>query len=94
MSKEVKEQLDDIEATLNEHTKILSSVDKTLALQAQQLENHIKRTQIAEENLELLRLEFKPIQRHVEFVNGLSKLVTLLGTISGIVYVVYEILSK
>lgn len=94
MSKDIKEQLNDIENKLDEHTKILSSVDKTLALQAQQLEQHMMRTQLAEENLEILRKELKPVQKHVEFINGLSKLITLAGTVIGIIYAVYEIITK
>lgn len=88
---DIKDKLDAIESKMDEHTKILSSVDKTLALQAQQLENHIKRTQAAEDNLDLLRKEFKPVQRHVEFINDLSKLVTFLGVIAGIAYSIWAI---
>lgn len=94
MSKDIKQQLDDVESKLDEHTRILASIDKTLALQAQQLELHIKRTDIAEANLKLLRDEFKPVQAHVNFINGLSKLVVLIGVIAGIVHVVWQIVTK
>jgi chromosome segregation ATPase len=90
--KDISKQLDDIKDQLDEHTKTLSSVDKTLALQAQSLENHVKRTNIAEENIALLREEFKPVQKHVNFVNSLSKLITILGTLLGIVYVVWAMI--
>ena len=89
---DIKDKLVSIEAKVDEQGKVLVSVDKTLALQAQQLETHIKRTELAEANLELLRKEFKPIQRHVEFLNGASKLLTLLGVVSGIVYSVWAII--
>jgi chromosome segregation ATPase len=76
--KEIRDKLKDIEDKLDEHTKILASVDKTLALQAQQLEQHMLRTNLAEENLQMLREEFKPVEGHVEFVNKLSKLIALM----------------
>lgn len=75
--KEIKEKLKGIEERLDEHTKILASVDKTLALQAQQLEQHMRRTDLAEENIKMLREEFKPVEGHVIFINKLSKLFTL-----------------
>jgi hypothetical protein len=83
---EIKEKLKKIENSLEDHTKILSNVDKTLALQAQQLEHHIHRTDIAEDNMVMLRHEFKPIQKHVELINGLAKIIALIGTIIGISY--------
>lgn len=100
MAKEISKQLEVIEKKidahtekLEEHTKILSSVDKTLALQEEQLRNHIYRTQLAEENLEILRKEFKPVEKHVHFVNTLSKLVALLATVGSAVYGVLEVVK-
>ncbi len=88
---DIKDKLNIIEAKVDEQAKILASVDKTLALQAQQLENHIKRTELAEANIALLRKEFKPVQRHVEFLNDISKLITLIGVIAGIAYSIWAI---
>lgn len=80
--KEIKDQLKAIDDKLEEHTKILSSVDKTLALQAQQLEVHMRRTAALEENVDILRQEFKPVQGHVDFINKLSKLIALIAAVS------------
>lgn len=87
-------KLDKIEETLVEHTKILASIDKTLALQAQQLELHIKRTDIAEENLELIRKEFKPIQTRDAVVNALFKIFVALCGGASAAYYVLKILGK
>lgn len=99
--REVNQQLDDIEAEIKEHTKILASVDKTLALQAQQLENHMRRTEIVEENIELLRKEFRPVQAQSEFVRRLSRLVVVLfglcascGGIASAVYYILKLLGR
>jgi chromosome segregation ATPase len=82
---DLKDTLDKVEGTLDEHTKMLNSIDKTLALQAQQLAQHIKRTDLAEENINMLRSELKPVKAHVDFINGLSKLITLVCVIIGAV---------
>jgi cell division septum initiation protein DivIVA len=79
--KDIRDAIKELDSKVDEHTKILSSIDKTLALQAQQLETHIRRTEVAEENLDMLRKDFKPVENHVEFVNKLSKLVALSAAV-------------
>lgn len=91
--KEIKDKLKGIEDKLDEHTKILASVDKTLALQAQQLEQHMRRTDLAEENIKMLREEFKPVEGHVEFVNKLAKLVALTAGIASAVFAGIEVIK-
>lgn len=59
-----------------EHIKrSLASMDKTLALQHQSLEIHIKRTDLLEQKLE-------PIERHVQQVRGVSKFIGWLAAIA------------
>lgn len=91
---DIKDALKEHKEILEEHTKILASVDKTLALQAQHLEQHMRRTELAEENIEILRNELKPVEKHVAFVNGLSKLITLVGTAVGIVYGIIQVMNS
>lgn len=91
---DTNKKLDQIEETLVEHTKILASIDKTLALQAQQLELHIKRTNLAEENMELLRKEFKPIQTRDAIMNALVKAFIVLCGASSALYYVLKLLGK
>ena len=96
-NKDVRDQLNDIETEVKEHTKILASVDKTLALQAQQLEQHMLRTQIAEENIEMLRQEFKPIQDQSKFIKSLMKLIAWVAAASaffgGVISSIYYLLK-
>lgn len=89
---DVSKKLDRIEEVQGEHTKSLSNIDKTLALQAQQIEHHIKRTDMAEDRLELLRVELKPIQQHVQFVNNFLKIAAGLGSVVVCVYYVSQLL--
>ena len=91
--KELKEAIKELDSKVDDHTKILSSIDKTLALQAQQLEMHMRRTEVAEENLEMLRKEFKPVEGHVEFVNKLSKLVALIATVASAGFAGFEVVK-
>jgi hypothetical protein len=56
------------------------------------LEEHMRRTNIAEENIELIRQEMKPIKEHVQsvtavthFMAGLLKVLGVLATLVGAV---------
>ena len=58
----------------------LYSIDTTLARQHSSLEEHMRRTQLLEE-------EMKPVARHVEQMRGAGKLLALLALIATIVSV-------
>ena len=90
----------DLEKLFDRQDKILdkiTQIDITLAKQEVSIEHHIKRTAIAEENIELLRNDLKPIKRHVQTVDILIK---LAGGVSAFVSFslgllkLYEILFK
>ena len=91
--KDIKDALKELDSKVDEHTEILSSIDKTLALQAQQLEIHMRRTEAAEENLTMLREEFKPVQGHVEFINKLSKLIALTAGVASASFAGMELIK-
>lgn len=68
-SKAVRKDIDHIKRTL-------FSMDKTLALQQQSLDQHIKRTDLLEQKLE-------PVEKHVDQVQGIMKFLgwlAVLGT--------------
>lgn len=56
----------------------LGGINKTLEIQAKQLEVHIRRT-------ELLEGRLSPIEDHVKFIQGLVKLSMYLGAMGGFV---------
>lgn len=68
--KRLEDKLDDrfnrVENKQDEITKEVGAVNVTLIRQEGQLAEHIRRTQLAEENLSLLRSEFKPVEFHVQ----------------------------
>ncbi len=90
MTEEIKKQLDKIEAIQDKHQEILASIDKTLAIQAQHLEYHIKRTTIAEENIDILRKSVEPLHRQYHFW-GMTK--TGILFIASVIAAAYYLLN-
>jgi hypothetical protein len=77
----MKEQLTKIEEKLDKVDEKLSSIDVTLARQAKDLEHHIFRTSLAEENIELLRAEVQPIKKHVALMDAGLKIIGALASV-------------
>lgn len=65
----------------------LDSIDKTLIKQEGQLALHIRRTEIAEENIKMLRDDLKPIKKHVNMIEGIIKFLGILVTIGSVLKV-------
>lgn len=86
---DLNKKLDKIVSKLEHLDSRLDSVDKTLVEQAGDLKHHIYRSNLNEENIELLRADVKPLQRTHEQVSGMLKLlgmaVTGVAMIAGIV---------
>lgn len=71
---------------LDEMDKRLDSIDRTLAAQHVEIQNHIKRTDIAESrqnNFEKIMIDV--VLAHINQVNGALKLIGIISTIVGIV---------
>jgi hypothetical protein len=51
----------------------LNEIKVIQAMQAESLKEHIRRTALAEENIELLRKELEPVEEHVDNVRFLLK---------------------
>lgn len=80
-----------LDSKLEEQSGKLHSIDITLTRQEGQLAEHMRRTEVAEENLATIRDEFKPIQKHVELMNAASKIFTGTTIVFGLVYTILEI---
>lgn len=74
-----------LEEKLENIDKKLGSIDVTLARQEVNLEHHIKRTSLAEENIQMLREELKPIEAHVNTMNNVFKAIGVLATFLGFI---------
>ena len=73
----------------------LDTIDITLAKHEANLNEHMRRTNIAEENIDLLRAdtkqsfkeqseEIKPLTKHVQRVEGFFKLLGIIASIVGV----------
>lgn len=91
---EIKKQLDKIESVQDKHQETLANIDKTLAVQAQHLEYHIKRTTLAEENIELLRQSIEPIRNHYHFWGIFRTILITVASIIGGIYSLINMIKK
>lgn len=55
----------------------------TSAKQEENIKEHIRRTELAEENLSMLRQEIEPLKQHVVAINGVLKVIGALSVIIG-----------
>lgn len=85
--KELKEKVSGIESSIN-------SIDKTLAINTESLKEHMRRSDLNEEAIELLRREMKPIEEHVTKVNFITKIISFLLPISGAIYYLIRLLKE
>jgi hypothetical protein len=58
------------------------------------LQEHMRRTEIAETNIEQIAQAIRPIQSHVAFVSGLGKLLSILGTLAGGLATVWQLILR
>jgi len=72
------------ERLLRLEEKLDRIVDTQAQIQAN-LQEHMRRTEIAEDNIEKLATNMAPVQEHVAFIRGASKLAGVILTILSIV---------
>lgn len=85
------EKLERLEDKTDKVLDQISSINITLAEQHKQLEHHIYRTDLAEKNLQILKDELVPVQKHVSQVSGVLKLIGVLASLAGIGKLLLEI---
>lgn len=85
-----------LERVYDRQEKLVDSVHEiniTLAKQHISLEEHMKRSQAAEEAISLLRTELKPIERHVELVRFVVKVVAGLLSSASVLYIIKALIK-
>ena len=80
------DRLDRLEGTQVEIRGELCEVKVDLA-------NHMRRTELAEEAVSLLRDEVKPISAHVAVASGIFKAFVALGSVASVVYAVAKLFA-
>ena len=79
-----------LEAKLDKLDERLDSVDLILVRNTGSLEEHMRRRQLAEEAIDILRRELKPVQTHVARVDGGLKLLGILSVVLAVIHQVYS----
>lgn len=92
MSKEdqVLKALEKFESKIDKLDIRMDSMERVLIKQEANIEYHVKRTDVAEANLDLLRNDLKPVQKHVDYMNGALKALGIVGAIVGTVAAIVE----
>lgn len=81
----------------DEISKDITEIKVVQTAQHVTLNEHIRRTELAEQNINLLREEIKPIKKHVAYVDFVAKsigFVSVLGGIATAVIKIIQFLSK
>ena len=86
------EKLNKIIEAVHDIKDTLTEQKVTLAKQAVVLEDHTRRSLAAEENLDLLRQQIKPIENHVAFMRGVGKTILMIITAMGAIATVFKVL--
>lgn len=71
----------------------ISEIKITLAAHKESLDYHIRRTDLLEEQIELMRGELEPVQDHVKGIKFLAKVIGVVSLLVGILVGLFEILK-
>lgn len=76
---------------LDKISEDISELKVTSAKQEENIKEHIRRTELAEENLHMLRQEIEPLKQHVVLVNGVLKGIGVVSVIIGSTVGIFQI---
>ena len=83
--------------TLDKIQEDILDLKVTSAKQEENLKEHIRRTEIAEENISILRKEVEPIKQHVSTMNGVLRVIgfasVVVGTIAGLFQIINIVIN-
>ena len=80
----IEDWLERLDSRLNNLESSSLEIQITQARQAASLDEHIRRTTVAEENIELIRDEMKPLSNHVAMFGVVGKLLGFAGVLLGL----------
>jgi hypothetical protein len=75
----------DIKIIFEEIRRDISEIKTSQKVMERDVAHHIKRTELAEENIKLLRQDLKPVEDHISMMNGSLKLLGVLSILVAIV---------
>lgn len=82
-----------LEEKIDRISSKIEIINVTLAKQEENIKEHIRRTDIVEANLELLRSEFRPVQKQAIKAEGIIKFISVCAVIITIGVGIIEILT-
>jgi chromosome segregation ATPase len=88
-----KKLLEKLDEKLDKVEERLSAIDITLAKNTQSLDEHIRRTELAEEAIIIIKDELKPIQKHVTQVHTVLQAIGFISILVSIVVGIVKIFS-
>lgn len=86
------ERFDKLETKIDKMDDKLDRIDKNMAVNNVLLDNHIKRTELAEQQIEILKQQIIPVTEHVAMITSfpdkiknliyfISKILTIISTL-------------
>ncbi len=87
------ESLNKLEEASKEIKEDINNINITMAKNTNSLEEHMRRSEAAEEALEILKNEMKPVKSFYDGFVFIGKILALLAILATIVGVVFESLS-
>jgi chromosome segregation ATPase len=72
----------------------LHSIDVTLAKQEVNLQEHMRRTELLEAEVNDVRASIEPVQDHVKIVNGILKFIGFLALLVGLATGLLKLLAS
>lgn len=96
--------MEEILKQLNSIAKDISQIKVIVAVQSEQLKEHMRRTNLLEVRIEQVSKDskiqteaiensIKPVQKHVDQINGALKLIGLIATLVSIIGVVWKFIN-
>ncbi len=87
-------EFDYIKDKLEDHSKLLSSINIVMAQNTLSLEEHMRRTEAIEERLDFVESDLDPLLDKSKEFKGMAKLIGWVVAASGALYTVWEYLIK
>lgn len=79
-------RLERIETKVDDISDHLGAIDVTLGAQHVTLREHIRRTKLLEEKL-------VPVEKHVNLINSISKIVTFLAGVGSLIAIILKLMK-
>lgn len=79
--------------TLDKIQEDISDLKIVSVKQEENLKEHIRRTELAEENISLLRKEVEPVKHYVAVINGTLKVIGFISVIVGTLAGIFQIIN-